>query len=105
MLVLGGREFILVRKKQCWFGLYQQNWLGVYVRTPLPGIFVTVFFELHICTVARTLDRLEEPQPLLDSSGSRWRSAQFTPLRKCHSMWCLYIPDERLLQPELHNYD
>lgn len=78
MLVLGGREFILVRKKQCWFGLYQQNWLGVYVRTPLPGIFVmqvpacTVFFELHICTVARTLDRLEEPQPLLDSSGSRW---------------------------------
>lgn len=31
-----------------------------------------LFFELHICTVARTLDRLEEPQPLLDSSGSRW---------------------------------
>lgn len=32
----------------------------------------TLFFELHICTVARTLDHLEEPQPLLDSSGSPW---------------------------------
>lgn len=47
MLVLGGREFILVRKKQCWFGLYQQNWLGVYVRTPLPGIFV---MQVPACT-------------------------------------------------------
>lgn len=47
MLVLGGREFILVRKKQCWFGLHQQNWLGVYVRTPLPGIFV---MQVPACT-------------------------------------------------------
>lgn len=77
MLVLGGREFILVRKKQVWFISAELAWC--VCKDTVARYFChagtclhRVFFELHICTVARTLDRLEEPQPLLDSSGSRW---------------------------------
>lgn len=48
MLVLGGKKVYSGEgKKQCWFGLYQRNWLGVYVNTPLPGIFV---MQVPACT-------------------------------------------------------